>query len=210
MKSPAGANQWIPVDPDESDLAPAAHDPSRKVSTVMATTDISMIKDPAYLEISKRFHADLDAFADAFARAWFKLTHRDLGPRTRYLGSMAPTEVLAWQDPIPTVDHALIDAADIAQLKTRIQGSGLGTAELVRTAWASASSFRGTDMRGGANGARVRLAPQKDWAANDPVELAKVLGKLEAIQQDFNRAQGRSGKKVSLADLIVLGGAAGI
>jgi catalase-peroxidase len=208
-KSPAGAIQWVPTDKGAWNLVPDAHDPTKRHPPIMFTTDLSMKMDPEYRKISERFRANPDQYADAFARAWFKLTHRDLGPRTRYLGSMAPTEVLAWQDPIPTVDHALIDAADIAQLKTRIQGSGLGTAELVRTAWASASSFRGTDMRGGANGARVRLAPQKDWAANDPAELAKVLGKLETIQQDFNRAQ-RSGKKVSLADLIVLGGAAAI
>jgi len=208
-KSPAGAIQWVPTDKGAWNLVPDAHDPTKRHPPIMFTTDLSMKMDPEYRKISERFRANPDQYADAFARAWFKLTHRDLGPRTRYLGSMAPTEVLAWQDPIPAVDHALIDAADIAQLKTRIQGSGLGTAELVRTAWASASSFRGTDMRGGANGARVRLAPQKDWAANDPAELAKVLAKLEAIQQDFNRAQ-RSGKKVSLADLIVLGGAAGI
>ena len=208
-KSPAGAIQWVPTDKGAWNLVPDAHDPTKRHPPIMFTTDLSLKFDPEYRKISERFRANPDQYADAFARAWFKLTHRDLGPRTRYLGSMVPKEVLAWQDPIPAVNHPLIDAADIAQLKTRIQGSGLSTAELVRTAWASASSFRGTDMRGGANGARVRLAPQKDWAANDPAELAKVLAKLEAIQQDFNRAQ-RSGKKVSLADLIVLGGAAGI
>jgi catalase-peroxidase len=208
-KSPAGAIQWVPIDKGAWNLVPDAHDPTKRHPPIMFTTDLSLKFDPEYRKISERFRANPDQYADAFARAWFKLTHRDLGPRSRYLGSMAPKEVLIWQDPIPAVDHALIDAADIAQLKTRIQGSGLSTAELVRTAWASASSFRGTDMRGGANGARVRLAPQKDWAANDPAELAKVLAKLEAIQQDFNRAQ-RTGKKVSLADLIVLGGAAGI
>jgi catalase-peroxidase len=208
-KSPAGAIQWVPTDKGAWNLVPDAHDPTKRHPPIMFTTDLSLKFDPEYRKISERFRANPDQYADAFARAWFKLTHRDLGPRSRYLGSMAPKEVLIWQDPIPAVDHALIDAADIAQLKTRIQGSGLSTAELVRTAWASASSFRGTDMRGGANGARVRLAPQKDWAANDPAELAKVLAKLEAIQQDFNRAQ-RTGKKVSLADLIVLGGAAGI
>jgi catalase-peroxidase len=209
-KSPAGAIQWVPTDKGAWNLVPDAHDPTKRHPPIMFTTDLSMKMDPEYRKIAERFRANPDQYADAFARAWFKLTHRDLGPRSRYLGSMVPKEVLVWQDPIPAVDHALIDAADIAQLKSRIQGSGLSTAELVRTAWASASSFRGTDMRGGANGARVRLAPQKDWAANDPAELAKVLGKLETIQQDFNRAQGRSGKKVSLADLIVLGGAAGI
>ena len=209
-KSPAGAIQWVPTDKGAWNLVPDAHDPTKRHPPIMFTTDLSMKMDPEYRKISERFRANPDQYADAFARAWFKLTHRDLGPRSRYLGSMVPKEVLVWQDPIPAVDHALIDAADIAQLKSRIQGSGLSTAELVRAAWASASSFRGTDMRGGANGARVRLAPQKDWAANDPAELAKVLGKLETIQQDFNRAQGRSGKKVSLADLIVLGGAAGI
>ena len=208
-KSPAGAIQWVPIDKGAWNLVPDAHDPTKRHPPIMFTTDLSLKFDPEYRKISERFRANPDQYADAFARAWFKLTHRDLGPRSRYLGSMAPKEVLIWQDPIPAVDHVLIDAADIAQLKTRIQGSGLSTAELVRTAWASASSFRGTDMRGGANGARVRLAPQKDWAANDPAELAKVLAKLEAIQQDFNRAQ-RTGKKVSLADLIVLGGAAGI
>jgi catalase-peroxidase len=209
-KSPAGAIQWVPTDKGAWNLVPDAHDPTKRHPPIMFTTDLSMKMDPEYRKIAERFRANPDQYADAFARAWFKLTHRDLGPRSRYLGSMVPKEVLVWQDPIPAVDHALIDAADIAQLKSRIQGSGLSTAELVRTAWASASSFRGTDMRGGANGARVRLAPQKDWAANDPAELAKVLGKLETIQQGFNRAQGRSGKKVSLADLIVLGGAAGI
>jgi catalase-peroxidase len=209
-KSPAGAIQWVPTDKGAWNLVPDAHDPTKRHPPIMFTTDLSMKMDPEYRKIAERFRANPDQYADAFARAWFKLTHRDLGPRSRYLGSMVPKEVLVWQDPIPAVDHALIDAADIAQLKSRIQGSGLSTAELVRTAWASASSFRGTDMRGGANGARVRLAPQKDWAANDPAELAKVLGKLETIQQDFNRAQGRSGKKVSLADVIVLGGAAGI
>ena len=208
-KSPAGAIQWVPTDKGAWNLVPDAHDPTKRHPPIMFTTDLSLKFDPEYRKISERFRANPDQYADAFARAWFKLTHRDLGPRSRYLGSMAPKEVLIWQDPIPAVDHALIDASDIAQLKTRILGSGLSTAELVRTAWASASSFRGTDMRGGANGARVRLAPQKDWAANDPAELAKVLAKLEAIQQDFNRAQ-RTGKKVSLADLIVLGGAAGI
>ena len=208
-KSPAGAIQWVPTDKGAWNLVPDAHDPTKRHPPIMFTTDLSLKFDPEYRKISERFRANPDQYADAFARAWFKLTHRDLGPRSRYLGSMAPKEVLIWQDPIPAVDHVLIDAADIAQLKTRIQGSGLSTSELVRTAWASASSFRGTDMRGGANGARVRLAPQKDWAANDPAELAKVLAKLEAIQQDFNRAQ-RTGKKVSLADLIVLGGAAGI
>jgi catalase-peroxidase len=209
-KSPAGAIQWVPTDKGAWNLVPDAHDPTKRHPPIMFTTDLSMKMDPEYRKIAERFRANPDQYADAFARAWFKLTHRDLGPRSRYLGSMVPKEVVVWQDPIPAVDHALIDAADIAQLKSRIQGSGLGIAELVRTAWASASSFRGTDMRGGANGARVRLAPQKDWAANDPAELTKVLAKLEAIQQDFNRAQGRSGKKVSLADLIVLGGAAGI
>jgi catalase-peroxidase len=209
-KSPAGAIQWVPTDKGAWNLVPDAHDPTKRHPPIMFTTDLSMKMDPEYRKIAERFRANPDQYADAFARAWFKLTHRDLGPRSRYLGSMVPKEVLVWQDPIPAVDHALIDAADIAQLKSRIQGSGLSTAELVRTAWASASSFRGTDMRGGANGARVRLAPQKDWAANDPAELTKVLAKLETIQQDFNRAQGRSGKKVSLADLIVLGGAAGI
>jgi catalase-peroxidase len=175
----------------------------------MFTTDLSMKFDPEYRKISERFRKNPDQYADAFARAWFKLTHRDLGPRTRYLGSQVPAEVLAWQDPIPAVDHPLVDGNDVAQLKAKILASGLGTAELVRSAWASASTYRGTDMRGGANGSRVRLDPQNTWAVNDPAELGKVLKQLEGIQQEFNRSQ-QGGKKVSLADLIVLGGAAAV
>ena len=191
-KSPAGAIQWVPTDKGAWNLVPDAHDPTKRHPPIMFTTDLSLKFDPEYRKISERFRANPDQYADAFARAWFKLTHRDLGPRTRYLGSMAPKEVLAWQDPIPAVDHALIDAADIAQLKTRIQGSGLGTAELVRTAWASASSFRGTDMRGGANGARVRLAPQKDWAANDPVDPAGLQPGAALGQESLARRSDRA------------------
>jgi catalase-peroxidase len=208
-KSPAGAIQWIPDTEAASSLVPDAHDPSKRHAPVMFTTDLSLKFDPSYREISERFRKNPAEFELAFAKAWFKLTHRDMGPRARYLGSEVPAEVLVWQDPVPSADYALVDASDIAKLKTSILGSGLSVQELVRTAWASASSFRGTDMRGGANGARVRLAPQKDWEANNPKELAKVLERLEGIQQDFNN--GRSdGKKVSLADLIVLGGAAAI
>ena len=209
VKSPAGANQWIPVDPDESDLAPAAHDPSRKVSTVMATTDISMIKDPAYLEISKRFHADLDAFADAFARAWFKLTHRDMGPLPRYLGPEVPSEQLIWQDPVPAVDHPLVGAAEVADLRARIEATGLSARELVITAWASAASYRDTDKRGGANGARIRLAPQAGWDVNVRSGAAPVIAKLEEVKAAFD-ASRTDGMKVSLADLIVLAGGVGV
>jgi catalase-peroxidase len=209
-KSPAGAIQWVPSDKSAWSLVPDAHDPTKRHPPIMFTTDLSMKFDPEYRKISERFRKNPDQYADAFARAWFKLTHRDLGPRVRYLGSLAPKEVLTWQDPIPAVDHVLIDTGDVAQLKSKILGSGLGSAELIRAAWASASTFRGTDMRGGANGARVRLAPQKDWGVNDPAELAKVIKQLESIQQEFNRSQKGTGKKVSLADLIVLGGAAAI
>ena len=208
-KSPAGAVQWIPKDDAASDLVPDAHDPSKRHAPVMLTTDLSLKFDPSYRKISQRFLENPDEFELAFAKAWFKLTHRDLGPRARYLGAEVPDGELLWQDPVPAVDHALVDEADIAELKSKILASGLTVPELVRTAWASASTFRGTDMRGGANGARVRLAPQKDWEANDPGELAKVLNGLEKIQQDFNSAQS-GGKKVSLADLIVLGGSAAI
>ena len=204
-RSPGGAIQWVPTDKGAWNLVPDAHDPTKRHPPIMFTTDLSLKFDPEYRKISERFRKNPDQYADAFARAWFKLTHRDLGPRTRYLGSQAPAEVLVWQDPIPAVDHPLADANDIAQLKSRIAASGLGTAELVRTAWASASTFRGTDMRGGANGARVRLDPQNTWAVNDPAELAKVLKQLEGIQQEFNRAQ-KGGKKISMADLIVLSG----
>lgn len=204
-RSPGGAIQWVPTDKGAWNLVPDAHDPTKRHPPIMFTTDLSLKFDPEYRKISERFRKNPDQYADAFARAWFKLTHRDLGPRTRYLGSQAPAEVLVWQDPIPTVNHPLVDANDIAQLKSRIAASGLGTAELVRTAWASASTFRGTDMRGGANGARVRLDPQNTWTVNDPAELSKVLKQLEGIQQEFNRAQ-KGGKRISTADLIVLGG----
>ncbi|NQW14079.1 MAG: catalase/peroxidase HPI [Rhodobacter sp.] len=208
-KSPAGAWIWVPVGVTENDMAPAAHDASKKVTTMMTTTDMAMRMDPIYGPISKRFHENPEDFAEAFARAWFKLTHRDMGPRTRYLGAEVPAEVLIWQDPIPSVDHALIDAKDISSLKTQILASGLSVSELVGAAWASASTFRGSDMRGGANGARIRLAPQKNWAVNQPMQLTKVLAALEKIQSAFNGAAS-GGKKVSLADLIVLGGCAAI
>jgi catalase-peroxidase len=208
-RSPGGAIQWVPTDKGAWNLVPDAHDPTKRHPPIMFTTDLSLKFDPEYRKISERFRKNPDQYADAFARAWFKLTHRDLGPRARYLGSQVPAEVLVWQDPIPAVNHALVDVSDIAQLKSRIAASGLGTAELVRTAWASASTFRGTDMRGGANGARVRLDPQNTWAVNDPTELAKVLKQLESIQQEFNKAQ-KGGKKISMADVIVLGGAVAI
>ncbi len=208
-KSPAGATQWIPADGEGANLVPDAHDPSVRHAPIMFTTDLALKMDPAYREITTRWLDDPEEFADAFARAWFKLTHRDMGPRTRYLGNAVPQEALIWQDPVPAVDHALIDVDDIEGLKAEILASGLTVPELVRTAWASASSFRGTDLRGGANGARIRLAPQKDWAVNNPDELASVLARLESIQQDFNSAQS-GGKEVSLADLIVLGGTAAI
>jgi catalase-peroxidase len=208
-KSPTGAWQWTPVNPAEKHLAPAAHDPSKRVKTMMTTADLALRMDPIYEPIARRFHADPEAFADAFARAWFKLTHRDMGPRSRYLGPEVPAEELIWQDPVPAVDHALVDAADIAQLKAKILASGLSIPELVSTAWASASTFRGSDKRGGANGARIRLAPQKDWEVNQPAQLRKVLQTLEGIQKGFNSSQP-GGKKVSLADLIVLGGCVGV
>ncbi len=209
VKSPSGAWQWVPVNPADKSLAPAAHDPSKKVTTIMTTADLSLRMDAIYEPIARRFHKDPQAFADAFARAWFKLTHRDMGPRSRYLGPEVPAEPLIWQDPVPAVDHPLIDAKDIADLKAKVLTSGLTVAELVSTAWASASTFRGSDKRGGANGARIRLAPQKDWEANQPAQLAKVLAGLESIQSAFNAAQ-TGGKKVSLADLIVLGGCAAV
>ncbi|HEX5078542.1 MAG TPA: catalase/peroxidase HPI [Geminicoccaceae bacterium] len=208
-KSPAGAWQWRPMNVAEKDLAPAAHDPTRRVPTMMTTADMAMRMDPIYERISRRFRQNPDEFADTFARAWFKLTHRDMGPRSRYLGPDVPAEELIWQDPIPAVDHELVDAQDIAGLKARILVSGLSIPELVGAAWASASTFRGSDKRGGANGARLRLAPQKDWEANNPPVLAEVLRTLEGIQQAFNGAQS-GGKRVSLADLIVLGGCAAI
>ena len=209
VKSPAGAWQWVPINPREEHLAPAAHDPSKRVTTIMTTADLALRMDPIYRPIAERFHKNPEQFADAFARAWFKLTHRDMGPRSRYLGPEVPAEELIWQDPLPAVDHTLIDAQDIAGLKVKILASGLSISELVSTAWASASTFRGSDKRGGANGARIRLAPQKDWEVNQPDQLKKVLQSLEAIQKDFNTAQ-TGGKKVSLADLIVLGGCAGV
>jgi catalase-peroxidase len=208
-KSPAGAQQWTPKDASAAGTVPDAHDPSKKHAPMMFTTDLALKMDPSYTEISKRFHEHPEEFADAFAKAWFKLTHRDMGPISRYLGPLVPAEPLLWQDPVPAVDHELIGERDIADLKARILASGLSISQLVTTAWASAATFRGTDKRGGANGARIRLAPQSDWEVNQPAELAKVLPTLEAIQKDFNGAQsGR--KKVSLADLIVLGGCAAV
>jgi len=208
-KSPAGAHQWRAKNVKPEHMIPDAHDPAQKHAPMMTTADLSLRFDPAFEKIARRFHQDPAAFADAFARAWFKLTHRDMGPRARYLGKLVPREELIWQDPVPAVTHALVDAPDVAALKARILGSGLSTAQLVRTAWASASTFRGSDKRGGANGARIRLAPQKDWAVNQPTELAQVLATLETIQQEFNRQQ-TGGKQVSLADLIVLGGSAAV
>ncbi len=208
-KSPAGAHQWTTKNGAGANTIPDAHDPAKRHAPTMLTTDIALRFDPVYEKISRHFYENPDAFADAFARAWFKLTHRDLGPRSRYLGPDVPAEELIWQDPIPAVDHALVDTQDVASLKSKVLASGLTVSELVSTAWASASSFRGSDKRGGANGARIRLAPQKDWEANQPEQLAKVLGILEGIQAEFNGAQ-TGGKKISLADLIVLAGAAGI
>ena len=207
--SPAGAKQWVPKGLADKDHAPDAEDASKRVGIMMSTADMAMREDPEYRRISEHFHNNPDEFADAFARAWFKLTHRDMGPKARYLGPEVPAEDLIWQDPVPAVDHELIDAQDIASLKSKILGSGLSVAELVYTAWSSASTYRGSDMRGGANGARIRLAPQKEWEANQPEQLAKVLKTLESIQSDFNATQA-GGKRVSLADLIVLGGAAAI
>ncbi|MEL6627162.1 MAG: catalase/peroxidase HPI, partial [Bacteroidota bacterium] len=208
-KSPGGAHQWKPVNDGGVGTIPDAHDPEKKHAPFMLTTDLSLRVDPAYEKISRRFYENPDEFADAFARAWFKLTHRDMGPRVRYLGAEVPEEVLIWQDPVPAVDHELVDEADMAELKKRVLASGLSISELVSTAWASASTFRGSDKRGGANGARIRLAPQKDWEVNHPEQLAKVLNVLEAIQNEFNAAQS-GGKKISLADLIVLAGNAAI
>jgi catalase-peroxidase len=208
-KSPAGAHQWRPVKGAGVGTVPDAHDSSKRHAPSMLTTDLALRFDPAYEQISRRFLAHPEQLADAFARAWFKLTHRDMGPVARYLGPLVPKEPLPWQDPIPAVDHPLIDAQDVARLKAKILASGLSIARLVSTAWASASSFRGSDKRGGANGARIRLAPQRDWEANQPAELAKALEKLTAIQQEFNAAAS-GGKRVSLADLIVLGGGAAI
>jgi catalase-peroxidase len=208
-KSPAGAQQWTPKETAAAGTVPDAHDPAKRHAPMMTTADMAMRMDPAYEKISRRFMQNPQEFADAFARAWFKLTHRDMGPRSRYLGPLVPKEELIWQDPVPAVDHKLVDAQDITALKAKLLASGLSISQLVATAWASAASFRGSDKRGGANGARIRLAPQKDWEVNQPAELAKVLPKLEAIQKDFNSAQ-TGGKKVSLADTIVLGGCAAI
>ena len=208
-KSPAGAIQWVPNNMSGSNIVPDAHDPSKRHAPIMFTTDLSLKFDPSYRKIAKRFQEDPKEFERAFSKAWFKLTHRDMGPRALYLGAEVPDEALLWQDPVPTVDHDLISAEDITQLKSQILASGLSVPELVRTAWASAASFRGTDMRGGANGARIRLEPQRNWEVNNPDELAKILKHLDGIQANFNRAQSGD-KKVSLADLIVLGGAAAI
>jgi catalase-peroxidase len=208
-KSPAGAHQWVAQDVKPEHMIADAHDASKKHPPMMTTADMSLRRDPVYEKISRRYHQNPAEFADAFARAWFKLTHRDLGPRARYLGSLVPQEVLIWQDPIPAVDHALVDAQDITALKAKLMTSGLSIAQLVSVAWASASTFRGSDKRGGANGARIRLAPQKDWAANQPVQLAQVLQGLEVIQQEFNVAQS-GGKRISLADLIVLAGSTAV
>jgi catalase-peroxidase len=209
VKSPAGAHQWIPTDPAAVTKVPDAHDPSLRHAPMMTTADLALRIDPAYEKISRRFHKNPEEFAAAFARAWFKLTHRDMGPRSYYLGPEVPAEDLIWQDPVPMVDHELVNAQDIAALKNKILASGLSVSTLVSTAWASASTFRGSDKRGGANGARIRLAPQKEWAVNEPEQLAKVLKVFEEIQTEFNRAE--SGKKrISIADLIVLGGCAAI
>lgn len=209
IKSPAGAWQWQAKNVKPEHIIPDAHDPSKKHPPTMTTADLSLRFDPIYEPISRRFHKDPKAFADAFARAWFKLSHRDMGPKARYLGPEVPKENLIWQDPIPAVNHKLINKKDIASLKTKIMASGLSVSELVSTAWASASTFRGSDMRGGANGARIRLEPQKDWEVNEPAQLEKALKKLKSIQKDFNSKQ-KNDKKVSLADLIVLGGCAAV
>lgn len=207
-RSPAGAIQWIPKGGAAANLVPDAHDPSKRHAPIMFTTDLALKEDPAYREITSRWLENPEEFADAFARAWFKLTHRDMGPSTRYLGALVPTDELVWQDPVPAADYAEINDRDIAKLKAAVLESGLSTSELVRTAWASASTFRGTDFRGGANGARIRLAPQKDWEANNPAEVEKVIGVLEAIQTEFNESSRR--RKVSLADLVVLAGSAAV
>ncbi|HST82363.1 MAG TPA: peroxidase family protein, partial [Kineosporiaceae bacterium] len=208
VTSPAGAKQWTPTDPAAADLVPDAHDPAKKHAPMMLTTDLALRVDPSYEQIARRFYENPQEFADAFAKAWFKLTHRDMGPIARYLGPEVPAEPQLWQDPVPAVTHDLIEAADVAALKSTILGSELAGSELVATAWAAASSFRGSDKRGGANGGRLRLAPQNDWAVNDPAQLAKVLRMLEGVQQEFNAAGGS--KQVSLADLIVLGGCAAV
>ena len=208
-KSPAGAQQWTPKDASAANTVPDAHDATKRHAPMMTTADMALRMDPAYEKISRRFYENPEAFADAFAKAWYKLTHRDMGPLSRYLGPLVPKQSLIWQDVVPAVDHPLVNAADSAALKATILASGLSISQLVTTAWASASTFRGSDMRGGANGARIRLAPQKDWAVNQPAELAKVLKALETVQQTFNTAQS-GGKKISLADVIVLGGCAAV
>jgi catalase-peroxidase len=207
-KSPAGATQWIPAGGQAASLVPDAHDPSKRHAPIMFTTDLALKMDPSYRAISMKFKDDPEAYRLAFAKAWFKLTHRDLGPKARYVGAEVPAEDLIWQDPLPKAEYRMVDAADVAALKQKILASGLTVPELVRTAWAAAASFRGTDKRGGANGGRLRLAPQKDWEANNPAELARVLAKLESIQGEFNGANGE--KKVSLADVIVLGGSTAV
>jgi catalase-peroxidase len=209
VKSPAGANQWLAKDVAEEDMVVDAHDPAKKLRPMMTTADLSLRMDPIYEPIARRYLANPGLLADAFARAWFKLTHRDMGPRSRYLGPEVPAEELIWQDPVPEVTHPLIDEKDLAALKGQILASGLSVSQLVSTAWASASTFRGSDMRGGANGARLRLAPQKDWEVNQPAQLSTILLTLEGIQKEFNLVQS-GGKKVSLADLIVLGGCAAV
>jgi catalase-peroxidase len=209
VRSPAGAKQWQPKNQKPEDMAPGAHSPDRRVPTMMTTADLAFKMDPKYREVCERFRKNPDQFADAFARAWFKLCHRDMGPRARYLGPEVPKEDLIWQDPIPPADHPLVDAGDIKALKAKLLASGLSVADLVRSAWASAATYRGSDHRGGANGARIRLAPQKDWAVNEPEKLARALATLEKIKADFD-GSASGGKKVSLADLIVLGGSAGI
>ncbi len=209
FKSPAGAQQWRPKNNAASDAVPDAHDPAKKHAPVMATTDIAMMVDPAYLKVSKRFHENPDEFADAFAKAWYKLTHRDMGPVSRYLGPEVPKEILIWQDPIPTADYATIEETDIEKIKLKLLNSGLSISELVTTAWSAAATYRGSDKRGGANGGRIRLEPQRNWEVNQPEKLARILEVLEKIQAEFNHSQ-RSNKKVSIADLIVLGGCAGI
>nr|WP_313979048.1 catalase/peroxidase HPI [Iodidimonas nitroreducens] len=208
-KSPAGAIQWIPSEESAAQMVPDAHDPAKRHAPIMFTTDLSLKFDPAYRQIAKRFQENPDAFAEAFAKAWFKLTHRDMGPRSRYIGSDVPDEALLWQDPVPAVDHALINEKDADKLKKAILETGLGVPQLVRTAWASAASYRGSDLRGGSDGGRLRLDPQRNWAVNDPQELDQVLGQLTKIAEDFNGRQ-KGGKKISLADVIVLGGAAAI
>ena len=208
-RSPAGAVQWVPKNAEQTQFVPDAHIQGKRHAPIMFTTDLSLKEDPAYRKISQRFLQNPKDFELAFAKAWFKLTHRDMGPRARYLGPDVPAEELIWQDPIPAVNHPLVGEAEVAELKSRLLKSGLSVSELVRTAWASASTYRGTDMRGGANGARIRLAPQKDWEANNPKELKKVLATLEKVQKDFNKGR-KDGKRISLADLIVLGGNAAI